>query len=149
MENYKLRKLIEMISSIIDISFVEDKRKMALKKSISHYKKIMTIMKKEGGYTEEEIAEFEIESMRFYQSWMKLYGRHGVTNYMHMIRVIFFGGYMRKYRNLNKYSRQGLEALNTLIKLFFFRRTKKGGKNSGGGRTNLKSKLVPIGRLVQ
>ena len=87
--------------------------------------------------------------MRFYQSWIKLYGRHGVTNYIHMIGVRYFRGYMRKYRNLNKYSQQGWEALNALIKLFFFRRTNKGGNNSGGGLTNLKSKLVPIGRLVQ
>ena len=48
MENYKVRKLIEMIDSIIDISVVDDERKIALKKSISHYKKLMTIMKKRG-----------------------------------------------------------------------------------------------------
>ena len=50
---------------------------------------------------------------------------------------------------MNKYSQQGWEALNALIKLFFFRRTNKCGKHSGGIFTELKSKLVPIGRLVQ
>ena len=35
------------------------------------------------------------------------------------------------------------------LSFFFFRRTNKGGKNSGGNVTHLKSKLVPIGRLVQ
>ena len=66
-----------------------------------------------------------------------------------MIGCGHFLGYMRKYGNLNKYSQKGWEALNALITFFFFCCTKKGGKNSGGTFTELKSKLVPIGRLVQ
>ena len=51
-------------------------------------------------------------------------------------------------RNLTKYSQQGWEALNVLIKLFFFWRTNKGGKNSSGTHS-LKSKLVPVAKLIQ
>ena len=39
--------------------------------------------------------------------------------------------YMSEWGNLNRFSQQGWEALNALIKLFFFRRTNKGGHNSG------------------
>ena len=66
-----------------------------------------------------------------------------------MIGVGHFLEYMKRYGNLNKYSQQGWEALNALIWSFFFRWTNKGGRNSGDVLTNLKSKLVPIGRLVQ
>ena len=87
--------------------------------------------------------------MQFYQSWIELFGYHGITNYIHMIGVGHMLEYMQQHGNLNRYSQQGWEALNALIKLFFFRRTTKGGKNSGESVTNLKSKLVPIGRLIQ
>ena len=57
--------------------------------------------------------------------------------------------YIRKYGNFRKYSQQGWEALNALITLFIFRRTNKVGKNSGDMFTELKSKLIPIGLLIQ
>ena len=66
-----------------------------------------------------------------------------------MIGVGQFLAYMHKYGNLNKYSQQGWEASNALIKLFFFRRTSKGGKISGDTYTDLRSKLIPIRRLIQ
>ena len=55
---------------------------------------------------------------------------------------------MVRWGNLTKYSQQGWEALNALIKLFFFRRSNKGGNNSGGAN-GLKSKLLPIAKLIQ
>jgi hypothetical protein len=51
---------------------------------------------------------------------------------------------MQEWGNLNKYSQQGWESLNALIKSFFFRRTNRGGSNRGD-----RSKLVPIGKLLQ
>ena len=42
-----------------------------------------------------------------------------------------------------------LGGIECLDKALFFRRTKKGGRHSGGLMTTLKSKLVPIARLVQ
>ena len=56
--------------------------------------------------------------------------------------------YMCRWGNLTKYSQQGWEALNALIKLFFFIRTNKGGKNSGEGVVK-NSKLVQIAKLLQ
>ena len=52
--------------------------------------------------------------------------------------------YMKRWGNLTKYSQQGWEALNALIKLFFFRRT-----NKGGGKSSVKSELILIGQLMQ
>ena len=57
--------------------------------------------------------------------------------------------YMVRWGNLTKYSQQGWEALNALIKLFFFTRTNKGGGNSCFSADSKKSKLVPIGKLMQ
>eukprot|EP00978_Attheya_sp_CCMP212_P011442 scaffold28222_cov63-Attheya_sp.AAC.3 len=38
---------------------------------------------------------------------------------------------MEEWGNLNKYSQQGWESLNALIKAFFFRRTNRGGGQRG------------------
>lgn len=59
---------------------------------------------------------------------------------------------MKEWGNLNCYSQQGWEALNALVKLFFFRRTNKGRHNSGRDSMSCngkKSKLIPIIRLGQ
>ena len=150
MENYKVRKCIDNIDNIIDLSITDEERKNKLRECLRHYRRLMEIMrKKDGDYRKEELRSFVEHTDEFFQLWVELYGRQGVTNYIHMIGSGHFEEYMVKWGNLNKYSQQGWEALNALIKLFFFRRTNKGGHNSGGDVTNLKSKLVPIGRLVQ
>ena len=121
MENYKVRKVIESIDSLIDISIPDEDRKQELKKSIGHYKSLMLILRKKGeNYTEEELKKFQEHSFIFFQTWIILYRRHGITNYIHMIGVGHMLGYMKKYENLNKYSQQGWEALNALINFFSF-----------------------------
>ena len=70
-------------------------------------------------------------------------------NYINMIGVGHFTEYMRWWGYLHKYSQQDWEALNALMKLFFFRHTNKGSKNSGENVTPYKSKLVSLGRLIQ
>ena len=84
---------------------------------------------------------------QFFQIWVDLHGRHGIGNYIHMIDSGHMYQYMVRWDNLTKYSHQGWEALNSLIKLFFFQRSNKGGCRSGPNGT--KSKLLPIGQIMQ
>ena len=67
----------------------------------------------------EELKSFVEHAYDFFLLWVELYGHQGVTNYIHMIGSVHFDEYMSKWGNLNKYSQQGWEALNALIKLFF------------------------------
>ena len=67
-----------------------------------------------------------------------------MEKYLHMIASTHMLNYMICWSDLTKYSQQGWEALNVLIKLFFFRITNKGGDNSGG-----KAGSKIIGDLVQ
>ena len=80
----------------------------------------------------------------FFQLWVNLHQHEGVTNYIHVLGAGHVKEYMREWGSLNKFSQQGWESLNALIKAFFFRRT-----NRGGGNQNEKSKLVPIAKLLQ
>ena len=54
---------------------------------------------------------------------------------------------MKEYRNLSKFSNQGWESLNAMIKSYFFRSTNRGGGGGKGNRT--KTKLEGIGRWLQ
>ena len=49
-----------------------------------------------------------------------------------------------EWKNLYRFSQQGWELLNSLIKRFFFLRT-----NKGGGKNTSRSRLIPIARLFQ
>ena len=40
-----------------------------------------------GNYTEEELVAYEEHVAQFYQSWIDLYGRQGMNNYIHMIVI--------------------------------------------------------------
>ena len=52
MENYKVRKCVDMIDLLLEISIPDEDRKRKLQFSIGHYTKLMEIMRrKEGDYT--------------------------------------------------------------------------------------------------
>jgi hypothetical protein len=76
-----------------------------------------------------------------------LHGLEGVSNYIHLLGSGHISVYLHEWKNLYRHSQQGWEALNKLIKTFYYRRTQRGGAaNQGKGR---KSKLLPIARWLQ
>ena len=72
--------------------------------------------------------------------------KEGITNYLHMIGSGHIADYLYKWKNLYRFSQQGWEAMNSLIKTFFFRRTSHGGGVKGKSK---KSRLIPIARWLQ
>ena len=83
---------------------------------------------------------------------MKLNSEKGAANYIHIFTCGNIYEQMKKWGNLNGYSQQGWEALNALVKLFFFTRTNKGGHKSGNDEMSCnskQSKLIPLIRLAQ
>ena len=63
-------------------------------------------------------------------SFVEAFGRKLLTNCFHMVIADHVHDCMVEWRNLSRYSEQGWEALNSLIKCFFFRRTNKGGRKN-------------------
>ena len=149
MENYRCRRVVASLDRLIDLSILNEQRKLKWKKAVSEYVAAMKIMQKKGeDYTPEELKTYQSHADEFFQIWVELHSRQGVTNYIHMVGSGHMYEYMKCWGNLTKYSQQGWEALNALIKLFFFRRSNKGGKNSAG-QAGSKSKLIPIAKLLQ
>ena len=136
-----------MFPLLINVAVV-DERKRQWQVSIIHIRKAFQIARKHGEYTDNEIIQFQIEVDKFYIPWLAMHGSNRSTNYIHLLSSGHLAAYMEKYRSLWKYSQQSWEALNSLVKTFYFRRTQRGGisghKGSGG-----KSKLKSIGRWMQ
>lgn len=106
----------------------------------------MVLLRKRDDFTNEMIATYQSHADKFYQAWILLWQKEGITNYLHMIGSGHIADYLYKWKNLYRFSQQGWEAMNSLIKTFFFRRTSHGGGVKGKSK---KSRLIPIARWLQ
>jgi len=92
------------------------------------------------------MVQYEIDL--FFDYWVRLHGEDGITNYIHMLGAGHVSRFLYRWRNLYKYSQQGWENLNKLIKTFYFRRTQRGGSTGYGG-TGKADKLTPLAKWAQ
>ena len=112
MENYRMRKIINKLDKTIKMSVANNdsdgdatsSRKTKWKKCLHHYRELMIVLRKKGAnYTKEELSLFEHHADHFFQLWVELHGRDGVTNYIHMIGSGHMLAYMKRWGNLTKY----------------------------------------------
>ena len=147
MDNNRTRSVMNSIEAIIEKSFLsQDANKDLLLRCFPRYRAAIIILRKNTDATEEEIAIFQNHIDSWFQDWVNVYGKEGCTNYTHMLSSSHVMRYMQEWKCLHRFSQQGWEALNALIKAYFFRRTNRGGlaKNS-----TKKSKLLGIARWLQ
>ena len=78
-------------------------------------------------FTPEMVYEFQLKADEFGDVYFALTGRDGMTNYFHILRSGHFAYYLRKYRNLYRFSQQGWENVNGRFKRTFHTNTQKGG----------------------
>jgi hypothetical protein len=98
-------------------------------------------------FTDSDIESFQNDFDIFYQDWLKLHEKDGITNYIHLMSAGHMADYMYEWRNLYKHSQQGWESMNNLIKLFWFRLTGRcGATGRGKGK---KSKLRSVAKWMQ
>ena len=145
--NNRTRKFINNLGVLISICTPEGDRRTLWNNAISAYKNAMELVRQKEDFTDYAIFSYQREADKFFNYYVSLHGLAGVTNYIHMIGSGHIAQYMFKWRNLYRHSQQGWEALNWLIKTFYFRRTgHRGAVNQGKGT---KFRLKPIGRYLQ
>ena len=81
---------------------------------------------------------YQLLADKFLANHNHLTGRDGMTDYMHLHKAGHWAYFLLRYGNVYKYSQQGYENLNGVMKRDFHTKTQKGG---GRGGT---SKLLPI-----
>ena len=133
MDNNRTRAVMNSIELIIEESISNSNaNKERLVRCFPRYRAAMIILRKNTDASDGEIATFQDHIDAWFQDWVHVYGNEGCTNYTHMLSSSHVMRYMQEWKCLHRFSQQGWEALNALIKSYFFRRTNRGGlsKNS-------------------
>ena len=146
MTNNHTRKVINDFELLLDACISDLERRTQWVECIQQWRDLIEMARKREDFSDEEIETFQQMCDTFFIDWVKLHKEAGVGNYIHMIGAGHLSYYLKKWRNLYRYSQQGWEALNSQIKTIYFRRTQRGG-NKGGGDFN--SKVEPIAKWVQ
>eukprot|EP00978_Attheya_sp_CCMP212_P020241 scaffold57673_cov66-Attheya_sp.AAC.1 len=123
LSNGRSQKVLETFDDLIDlcIILVNPAKNAMWKEACAHYRKAMVLLRKKGeDYSKEEMTKFQDNIDIFFQLWVSLHQHEGLTNYIHMLGSSHLKRYMEEWGNLNKYSQQGWESLNALIKSFLF-----------------------------
>jgi hypothetical protein len=146
MDNVRTRRVVDSLDTLVEFCVTDQTRASLWTLALNNYRTAMILLRKREDFTNTEIASYQQHADRFFQAWVKLWQKEGVTNYIHMIGSGHVAEYLYKWRNLHRYSQQGWEAMNSMIKTFFFRRTNHGGGVRGNSK---KSRLIPIARWLQ
>lgn len=142
----RARKVMNEIDLVLEICYADDPATCeTLKSALRSYRSGVEILRKRTNYTPEELESFQKHIDDWYSVWMEQFGVVGCTNYTHMLSAGHIREEMGWYGCLYRYSQEGLEAVNALIKSFFFRRTQRGG-GKGIGTSN---RLEPHARWQQ
>ena len=96
---------------------------------------------------DEEINQFQNFADDFFEGWIAVFSREGVTNYIHLLAAGHILYFLQKHRCLYLFSQQGWEALNNKVQAYFHLCTQRGGYNSGF-EANAKSNIFGIVRFI-
>ena len=70
-------------------------------------------------YTDDEIEKFQFKINSFANIAVSIYSKRILTNYIYDIVSGYISAYMKELGCLYRYSQQGWEALNSLVKIIF------------------------------
>jgi hypothetical protein len=146
MDNVRTRRVVDSLDTLVDFCVTDQARALLWTTALNNYRTAMVLLRKREDFTNTEIAVYQSHADKFFQAWVRLWQKEGITNYIHMIGSGHIADYLYKWKNLHRYSQQGWEAMNSLVKTFFFRRTNHGGGVRGDSK---KSRLIPIARWLQ
>ena len=103
---------------------------------------ILQALSQKNDFSDVQIDAFQTKADEFFSGWLDLMGYDGITNYIHMLGAGHIRYFLKKWRNLNRFSNQGWEAYNALVANYWHHRTQKGG---GKGE---KSKILAIAQWL-
>jgi hypothetical protein len=119
MDNSRVRKVINNLDLLLDISIVIPVDRQLWIEAMIAYRLGMQELRRHEDFTAEEVPEVKKLLDVFFQKWIALYGREGITNYIDMLGCGHFADYLLVCKNLYRHSQQGWENINHLLKTFF------------------------------
>jgi hypothetical protein len=95
------------------------------------------LIEKRSDFSNEDVDNLHIMCNKFMNQWLELLGAEHMTNYLHIIGSGHLTFFAAKYRNLYRFSQQGWESLNQLLKHYYFNNTNHGGASGNGGKSTV------------
>ena len=74
-------------------------------------------------FTFEEACNFQKDADSFCSTYFNITGRDGMTNYLHCLQAGHFAEFLIKYKNTYRYSQQGWENINSVMKSSYHHNT--------------------------
>lgn len=112
--------------------------------AVTLFREVSNMLDDKKEYTKEEVYEFQKVADQFCKVYIKLTGRDGMTNYIHMLHAGHYSYFLLKYGNLYRLSQQGWENVNGRSKRRYFNNTQRGGGRGKKGEDGGSGKLLPI-----
>ena len=132
LKNNLSRSMFDKIDKLLEevLKYHSQRYRMEWKEVIISYLEIIEIILIRKPFTDEMIYSFQDKVDKYYEKWINLTGRNGMTNYIHFLGSGHVAYYLFKYRNLYRFSQQGFEAMMGKIKAIYHRCTSRGGNGS-------------------
>jgi hypothetical protein len=127
LDNNKTRVLCNNMQLIINLCVFDNTRRHDWIDVLNNYNISIQILRRKEDFHLEDVKEFQYHTDLFFVKYMELVGRNGITNYFHLLGSGHIADYLFYYKNLYEHSQQGWEAFNSFLKVFYFRRTNRGG----------------------
>ena len=116
---------------------------------MDEFVKFMALVEtKERDLSDAEIDQVHVHGSKFFSEYADMFPED-ITNYMHLIGAGHIAHYLRKYRSLHRFSQQGWEALNKLLKSYYHHKTSHGGcKGNRSSEMERGRHMEPLAALV-
>ena len=98
--------------------------------AIGKFQELYEIVQSRTMMDDATIDRYQFIADSFFSLWIDVAGREGVTNYIHGIGAGHYYSFLKKERNLYKFSQQGWEHHNKRMLGIYHRHTQKGGKGA-------------------
>ena len=134
MDNNRTRQVMASCSDIVGLCIVDATRHNQWLEIIQRYNIFMKVLRYKEDFSDNLISDFQFMVDDFYHLYIEVNGRAGITNYFHMLGSGHISDFLFYYRNLYVHSQQGWEAFNSYLKVFFFRRSSRGGGRGDNNR---------------
>ncbi len=106
---------------LIELCVSSPERKEQYLFAVRKFNTATLIMRQKRDYSDDEdICTFQQNIDEFFQVWVQMHSDSGCTNYIHMLYSGHIAEYMFRWRNIHRFSQQGWEHNNSLLKVFSF-----------------------------
>jgi hypothetical protein len=103
---------------------------------------VLKKMKQRRDFTDPEMDQLQKQIDTWSHLWIGMVGESGMKKYTHLVCSGHMTYFLRRWRNLYRYSNQGWEYKNKQMRYVYHNRSQM-GRNSGSGQHH--SKLKPLG----